>query len=109
MISNLLHEDIPHEADPQLGQLTVSDGISLNDSVKLTLDCSKLMSKHLRATRSVAQLCLFATPQNTAHQAPLSIGFSRQEYSSGLPFPSPVDVPNPRDQIDISCISCMGR
>ena len=28
-ISNLLHEDIPHEADPQLGQLTVLDGISL--------------------------------------------------------------------------------
>ena len=30
-----------------------------------------------------------------AHQAPLSIGFSRQEYLSGLPFPSPGDLPNP--------------
>ena len=30
-----------------------------------------------------------------AHQAPLSMGFSRQEYLSGLPFPSPVDLPNP--------------
>ena len=31
-----------------------------------------------------------------AHQAPLSVGFSRQEYWSGLPFPSPGDLPNPR-------------
>ena len=33
---------------------------------------------------------LFATPWTVAHRAPLSIGFSRQEYWSGLPFPSPV-------------------
>ena len=32
---------------------------------------------------------LCATPQTAAHQAPLSLGFSRQEYWSGLPFPSP--------------------
>ena len=31
----------------------------------------------------------------TTHQAPLSMGFSRQEYWSGLPFPSPGDLPNP--------------
>ena len=31
-----------------------------------------------------------------ARQAPLSMGFSRQEYWSGLPFPSPGDLPNPR-------------
>ena len=34
-------------------------------------------------------------PQTVAHQAPLSMGFSRQEYWSGLPFPSPGDLPNP--------------
>ena len=38
---------------------------------------------------------LFATPWTVAHQAPLSMGFSRQEYWSGLPFPSPGDLPNP--------------
>ena len=38
---------------------------------------------------------LFATPGTVAHQAPLSMGFSRQEYWSGLPFPSPGDLPNP--------------
>ena len=36
----------------------------------------------------------FATPWTAAHQAPLSMGFSRQEYWSGLPFPSPVDLPD---------------
>ena len=38
---------------------------------------------------------LFATPWTVAHQAPLSMGFPRQEYWSGLPFPSPEDLPDP--------------
>ena len=38
---------------------------------------------------------LFATPWTIAHQAPLSMGLSRQEYWSGLPFPSPGDLSNP--------------
>ena len=37
---------------------------------------------------------LFVTPWTIAHQAPLSMGFSRQEYWSRLPFPSPGDLPN---------------
>ena len=37
----------------------------------------------------------FATPWTVAHQAPLSTGFPRQEYWSGLPFPSPGDLPDP--------------
>ena len=39
---------------------------------------------------------LFATPWTVAHQAPLFMGFSRQEYWSRLPFPSPGDLPDPR-------------
>ena len=38
---------------------------------------------------------LFATPGTAAHQAPPSMGFSRQEDWSGLPFSSPGDIPNP--------------
>ena len=38
---------------------------------------------------------LFATPWTVAYQASLSMGFSRQEYWSGLPLPSPGDVPDP--------------
>ena len=38
---------------------------------------------------------LFVTPCTVAHRAPLSMEFSRQEYWSGLPFPSPGDLPDP--------------
>ena len=38
---------------------------------------------------------LFATPWTVTYQAPLSMGFYRQEYCSRLPFPSPGDLPNP--------------
>ena len=38
---------------------------------------------------------LLVTPWTVARQAPLSMGFSRQEYWSELPFPSPEDLPNP--------------
>ena len=39
---------------------------------------------------------LFETPETVAHQTPLSMGFSRQEYWSGLAFPTPEDLLNPR-------------
>ena len=40
-------------------------------------------------------LRLFVTLWTAAHQAPLSMGFSREEYWSGLPFPPPGDLPDP--------------
>ena len=43
----------------------------------------------------LSQVQLFAAPWTVAYQAPLSMGFSKQEYSSGLPFPSPGDLPDP--------------
>ena len=45
--------------------------------------------------RVLSRVRLLATPGTVAHQAPLSMGFSRQEHWSGLPFPSPGDLPNP--------------
>ena len=45
--------------------------------------------------KSLSRVPLFATPWTIAYQAPLSMGFSRQEYWSGLPFPSAGDLPNP--------------
>ena len=51
------------------------------------------------SVQSLSHVQLFATPWTIAHQAPPSIGFSRQEYSSGLPFPSPGDLPNPRIEL----------
>ena len=43
----------------------------------------------------LSRVRLFVTPWTAAHQAPPSMGFSRQEYWSGSPFPSPGDLPNP--------------
>ena len=42
---------------------------------------------------SLSDVQLLATPWTVAHQAPLSMEFSKQEYWSGLPFPSPRDLP----------------
>ena len=45
--------------------------------------------------KSLSRVQLFVTPWTVAHQAPPSMGFSRQEYWSGLPFPSPGHLPDP--------------
>ena len=45
--------------------------------------------------KSLSHVRLFATPWTVASQDPPSVGFSRQEYWNGLPFPSPGDLPNP--------------
>ena len=43
----------------------------------------------------LSRVRLFAIPWTVVYQAPLSMGFLRQEYQSGLPFPSPENIPNP--------------
>ena len=45
--------------------------------------------------KSFSRVRLFVTPWTVAYQAPPSMGFSRQEYWGGLPFPSPGDLPDP--------------
>ena len=45
--------------------------------------------------KSFSRVQLFVTPWTVAYQASQSMGFSRQEYRSGLPFLSPEDLPNP--------------
>ena len=45
--------------------------------------------------KSLSRVRLLVTPWTAAYQAPPSIGFSRQEYWSGLPLPSPGDLPDP--------------
>ena len=47
------------------------------------------------SVQSLSRVRLFVTPWTVAHQAPPSMEFSRQEYWSGLPFPSPGDLPYP--------------
>ena len=47
--------------------------------------------------KSLNRVQLFVTPWTVTYQAPPSMGFSRQEYWSGVPLPSPGDLPRPRD------------
>ena len=51
--------------------------------------------KKEKKVKSLSHVRLFVTSQTAAYQAPQSMGFSRQEYWSGLPFPSPGDLPDP--------------
>ena len=67
------------------------------ESLTLVLDSKPTLATCLLFSRekSLSHVWLFVTPRTVAHQAPPSVGFSRQEYWRGLPFPSPGDVPDP--------------
>ena len=54
-----------------------------------------VVSSSEKKVKSLSCVQLFATPWTVDHQAPLSMGFSRQEYRSGLPFHFPGDLPDP--------------
>ena len=47
------------------------------------------------AVQSLSHVRIFVTPWTVAHQGPLSMGFPRKEFWSGLPFPSPGDLSDP--------------
>ena len=80
-------------------------------TVKLVLVTETMGYAWLRAwvlLRSFSRVQLFAVLWTVARQAPLSIGFSREEYWSGLPGPPPGDLPAswPRDRTCASSVSC---
>ena len=59
--------------------------------------------------KSLIHVQLFATPWTVAQQAPLSMGFPRQEYWSGLLFSPPGDLPDPgSEHKSFVCVSCIG-
>ena len=64
-----------------------------------TLMHAHVCSCVLMCAQSLSHVWSFATPWTVASQAPLSVGFFRQEYWSGLPFPSPGGLPNPGIEI----------
>ena len=64
--------------------------------VRVTFTLSHIGEKSYRGHVSLlSRVRLFVTPWAVAYEAPPSMGFSRQEYWSGLPFPSPGDLPDP--------------
>ena len=65
---------------------------SILKSRDITLPTKVLLVKK---EKSLSHVQLFVTPWTVAYQAPQSMKFSRQEYWSGLPFPSPGDLPKP--------------
>ena len=78
---------------------TVADFIFLGSTITMDSDCSHEIKRHLLLGRKAminlllshfGRVRLCVTPQMAAYQAPLSLGFSRQERWSGLPFPSPM-------------------
>ena len=59
--------------------------------LKLNIQKIKIMvSGPISSVQSLSHVRLFATPWTVAYQVPPSMGFSREEYWSGLPFPSPI-------------------
>ena len=58
------------------------------------MECYSAMKSESEIAQSLSLVQLFATPWTVAHQAPPSMEFSRQEYWSGLPLPSPGDLPD---------------
>ena len=55
----------------------------------------KRIERYTTSEHGCSAVSASVTPWTVAHQAPLSLGFSRQEYWSGLPFPPPGDLPDP--------------
>ena len=78
---------------------------SINNNTHTDLH-KKLADQRHVCVQSCVQL--FVTPWTEARQAPLSMEVSRQEYWSGLPFPPPGDIPDPRiEPMTPACISCI--
>ena len=77
--------------------------VIINQYFIMVTFCISLMAFHMywsfvypqNEVKSLSRVRPFATPWTVAYQAPPSLGFSRQEYLNGLPFPSPGDLPNP--------------
>ena len=75
--------------------MTVNAGLDeAQAGIKIAGELSSTSDTQVKV-KSLSRVRLFATPWTVAYQAPPSMGFSRQEYWSGVPFPSPGDLPNP--------------
>ena len=73
------------------------ESLKLKILIKGIVTCTLPIGKHVCVLcgQSLCHVQLFAAPWTVAHQAPLSMRFSRQEYWSGLPYSPPGDLPNP--------------
>ena len=78
------HQSVFHFAE------CVGNFYPLTDLLTIFINYGFMVLKFYIVVQSLSSFQLFAAPQTIARQAPLSLGFPRQEYWSGLPFSSPV-------------------
>ena len=71
---------------------------------RLNTKCVRVREK--RCAQLLSRVQIFVTPWTVACQAPLCMGFSRQEYWNELPFPSPGDLLNPRIETESIALYC---
>ena len=81
--------------DPIVSWVRFCSSLSPMPPPSLSTGSVTLFSYTVKVKKSLSHVRLFATPWTVARQPPLSMGFSRQEYWSGLLFPYPGDLPNP--------------
>ena len=96
--SSILAWEIPWTEEP--GGLQSTGHKELNSTEQLSLWLVAHNPVHvgvfmISSVQSFSCVRLFTTSSTVAPQAPLSMGFSKQEYWNGLPFPSPGDLPDP--------------
>ena len=92
---------------PSKGAITSHMNIPLKSCLFIFFK-SKSVACIVHMPRCFSRVLFFATSWTVAHQAPLSVGFSRQEYQSRLPFPSLGNLPNLVTE-PVSHITCIDR
>ena len=101
----ILHSTI-HNIDNLQGPPVQHRELTMLNIMIIINDNKYIFILSIRSDQSLSRVRLFVTLWTIiAHQAPLSMGFSRQEYWSGQPFLSPGESSQPRDRTWISCIS----
>ena len=89
-----------------------SDFWQQNDYILIKINTLNTVHMHTCELSCFSHVRPFATPRTVARQAPLFMGFFRQEYWNELPCPHPGDLPDsgirPRDQTHVSYVSCFG-
>ena len=77
------------------------------EQIQQALGFNRTLLNPCMHAQSLSHVQLFATPWTVAHQPPLSMGFPRQVYQHGLPFPPPGDLPDPG--IEPTSLALAGR
>ena len=103
-------EKLPSSASLSVPQrAAVSPGPQLRGAVNLSPEISVLTDPLYPETVNVSHSVVSSSSPphawTVAHQGPLSMEFSRQEYSSILPYPPPGDLPNPGIKPGVSCVT----